>query len=75
MNTQENNIPLLIEVLQQYADNTLDVSQRARKCYLSESERAVGRVTWIHNDELKNHVVLRQLSKSNSRDLLKNKTL
>lgn len=75
MNTQENNIPLLIEVLQQYADNTLDISQRARKCYLNEVEKMAGRVTWIHNDELKNHVVLRQLSKSNSRDLLRHKTL
>lgn len=75
MNTQENNIPLLQEVLEQYQAGTLDMTQRARKCYLSEVEKYLGRVSWIHNDELKNHTLLRQMSKQNTRDFIKNKKL
>ena len=71
----ENNIPLLQQVLEQYQDGILDMSQKARKCYLSEKERAMGRVSWIHNDELLNHVMLRQMSKQNSRDFLKSRKL
>lgn len=75
MNTQENNIPLLQEVLDDYEKGSLDMTQRARKCYMSEKERALGRVAWIHNDELKNHIALRKMSKNNSKDFLKNRTL
>lgn len=74
MNT-ENKIPLLQEVLEQYQDGTLDMTQKARKCYLSEMERHLGRVSWIHNDELNNHLVLRQMSKQNTRDFVKNRKL
>jgi hypothetical protein len=73
MNTQENNIPLLQEVLEQYQQGILDMSQRARKCYLSEKEKFIGRTSWVHNDELKSHLVLRGMSKQNNRDLLRNK--
>jgi hypothetical protein len=75
MNTQENNIPLLQEVLEQYQEGTLDMTQKARKCYLSEMEKHLGRVSWIHNDELKTHVTLRQMSKQHARDFMKNRTL
>jgi hypothetical protein len=75
MNTQENNIPLLQEVLEQYQDGTLDMTQRARKCYLSEMERYLGRVSWIHNDELKSQIVLRGMAKQNTRDFMKNRKL
>jgi len=75
MNTQENNIPLLQEVIDNYENGILDTTQMARKCYLSERERAVNRVTWIHNDELKNHSLLRKMSGNNSRDVLKNTKL
>ena len=74
MNT-ENNIPLLQEVLEQYQEGTLDMTQRARKCYLSEMEKHLGRVSWIHNDELNNHLTLRQMAKQNTRDLMKNRKL
>ena len=75
MNTQENKIPLLQEVLNEYQMGTLDMSQAARKCYLSEKERAVGRVSWVHNDELKAHTILRKIAGDNMRDLLKNTKL
>jgi hypothetical protein len=73
MNTQENNIPLLQEVLEQYQNGTLDMTQKARKCYMSEKEKYLNRVAWVHNDELKSHAVFRGLAKQNARDLLRNK--
>lgn len=73
MNTQENNIPLLQEVLEQFDNGILDMKQMARKCYLSEKERHLGRVTWVHNDELKTHSLLRGMAKQNSKDLLRTK--
>jgi hypothetical protein len=75
MNTQENKIPLLQEVLNEYEMGTLDLTQAARKCYLSERERASGRVTWIHNDELKGQLLLKKMSGNNTKDLLKNTKL
>jgi len=67
MNTQENNIPLLQEVLEQYQDGTLDMSQKARKCYPTEKDKMIGKTMWIHNDELKNQILLRGMTKQNLR--------
>lgn len=72
MNTQENNIPLLSEILDMYDEGTLDMTQLARKCYLSEKERLLKRVSWVHNDELKSHSTLRGMAKKNARDILRN---
>ncbi len=71
MNIVENNIPLLQEVLDQYDAGTLDMSVKARKCYMSEKEKHFNRVSWIHNDELKSQSTLRGMSKKNARDFLK----
>jgi hypothetical protein len=73
MSTTENNILLLQEILEQYQDGTLDMTQKARKCYLSEKEKMMGRETWVHNDELSGHIILRQMSKQIMRDLIKGK--
>jgi hypothetical protein len=73
MNTQENNIPLLQQVIEDYQNGILDMTQKARKCYMSEKEKYAGRVVWVHNDELKNHALLRGMAKQNSRDFLRNK--
>lgn len=67
----ENSIPLLQEVLDQFEAGTLDMSVKARKCYLSEKEKHFNRVSWIHNDELKNQSTLRGMSKKNAKDFLK----
>jgi len=72
MNTMQNdNIPLLSELLDQFEMGTLDLQERARKCYLSEKEKHFARITWIHNDELKNQSVLRGIAKNGSKDLLR----
>jgi len=71
MENQTNNIPLLSELLDQYEMGTLDMQERARKCYLTEKEKHFNRHTWIHNDELKNQSVLRGLAKNGAKDLLR----
>jgi len=72
MNTQENNIMTLAEVLDAYDEGTLDMTQAARKCYLTERDKHYNKVTWVHNDELKNQLLLRSMGKSANRDLLRN---
>jgi hypothetical protein len=67
----KNNIPLLTELLDEYEMGTLDMQEKARKCYLTEKEKHFGRVSWIHNDELKNQSVLRGLAKNGAKDLLR----
>jgi hypothetical protein len=67
----ENNIPLLAELLDEFEIGALDMNQRARKCYLSEKEKHFNRITWIHNDELKNQSLLRGLSRNGGKDLLR----
>jgi len=72
MNTQENNIFLLTEILDQYEAGTLDMSEMARKCYLTEREKYLNKTVWVHNDELKGHSLLRKMGKgSGGRDLLR----
>ena len=71
MNTQENNISTLAELLDQYDDGTLDMEVLARKCYMSEKEKHYNRVSWIHNDELKNQSLLRGMARNGFKDLLR----
>ena len=67
----ENNIQFLSEIIDQYEEGTLDMTQLARKCYISEREKHFGRTSWVHNDELKNHSILRSMGKDKSKDLLR----
>ena len=72
MNTQENNIMTLAEVLDAYDAGTLDMTEAARKCYLTERDKHYNKVSWVHNDELKAQSLLRGMAKNNARDLLRN---
>ena len=73
---ENEQIFTLAEILDQYEEGTLDMTQQARKCYLSEREKYEKRVSWIHNDELKNQALLRGMSKQSARrDLLRNTSL
>ena len=72
MSTQENNILTLAEVLDQFEAGTLDMTEMARKCYLTEKDKHFNKVSWIHNDELKNQSLLRGMAKNGARDLLRN---
>jgi hypothetical protein len=71
MNTQENKIFLLSEILDEYEAGTLDMTEMARKCYMSEKEKHFNRVSWVHNVELKNHALLRKMNSKDGRDLLR----
>ena len=71
MNTQENKIPTLAELLDQYDEGKLDMTELARKCYMSEKEKHFNRISWIHNDELKNQSLLRGMAKNGAKDLLR----
>jgi hypothetical protein len=71
MSTPENNILTLAEILDQYVAGTLDMSVAARKYYLTEKHKFLNKPEWIHNDELKNQALLRHLSKSGGKDLLR----
>jgi hypothetical protein len=71
MNTQENNIFTLAELLDQYDDGTLDMEVLARKYYMSEKEKHFNRISWIHNDELKNQSLLRGMARNGIKDLLR----
>jgi hypothetical protein len=66
-----DTIPTLAELLDEYEAGTLDMTESARKYYLSEKEKHFGRVSWIHNDELKNQSILRGMAKNGSKDLLR----
>lgn len=70
---ENEKILTLAEILDQYEEGTLDMTQQARKCYLSEKEKHLQKISWIHNDELKNQALLRGMSKQSARrDLLRN---
>lgn len=71
MSTTENNIQTLTEILDEYDAGTLDMEVSARKCYLSEKEKYFNRVSWIHNDELKNQSLLRGMARNGSKDFLR----
>jgi hypothetical protein len=76
MNTQENNILLLSEILDQYENGEIVPASKARQCYLNELNKRQNIVSWIHDDELKNQSILRGMSKTSAkRDLLQNRTL
>jgi hypothetical protein len=72
MNTPEkSDIMTLAEILDAYEQGTLDMTESARKYYITEKDKYFNKVSWIHNDELKNQVLLRGMAKTGGRDLLR----
>ena len=73
MNTPEkSDIMTLAEILDAYEQGTLDMTESARKYYITEKDKYFNKVSWIHNDELKNQSLLRGMAKNGARDLLRN---
>ena len=70
MNT-ENNIPTLEEILNEFEAGTLETGGAARKCYLTELHKHKKIITWVHDHELRGHLLLKKMGKSASRDLLR----
>lgn len=76
MNTQENNIQMLSDILDQYENGEIVPAGKARKCYLTEANKKKNIVTWVHDNELQNHALLRRMSSTSARrDLLQNKKM
>jgi hypothetical protein len=72
MNTPEkSDIMTLAEILDAYEQGILDMTESARKYYITEKDKYFNKVSWIHNDELKNQALLRGMSKTGGRDLLR----
>ena len=72
MSTTENNIPLLTDLLDDFQDGKIEVGSSARKVYLTQEHQAKGIITWVHDHELKGHLLLRGMSKTSARrDLLR----
>ena len=67
----ENNIQLLTEVLDQYENGELVPENSARKVYLTEEHRHKKIITWVHDHELRGHLLLRGMAKQVKRDLLR----
>lgn len=75
-NMEQEKILTLAEVLDAFDAGTLDMTQQARKCYMTEKDKAFNKVSWIHNVDLKNQSILRGMSKQSARrDLLRNNSL
>ena len=72
MNTQENNIPTLEELLNDYEAGKIEIGSSARKYYMTEAHKYKNIVSWIHDHELKNQLLLKNMGKRSSRDLLRN---
>lgn len=76
MNTQENNILTIAEILDLYVNGDIVPAGTARKCYMSEDHKRKNIISWIHDGELKNQALLRGMSMTSAkRDLLQNRSL
>ena len=72
MNTQENNIQTLEELLNDFEAGKIEIGNSARKYYMTEAHKYKNIVSWIHDHELKNQMLLKNMGKRSSRDLLRN---
>lgn len=55
-------IKLLDEWLDDIESGELVLGSSARKCYMNKEHQAFNQTTWVHDDELKRYLVLRDLS-------------
>lgn len=62
---------LLVDILNDFENGILDMTQGARKCYLTEEARAAKRETWVHNDELKAQCILYKIAVNHLREIIK----
>lgn len=67
-----DDIKMLEEILDDFESGYFTVNNHARKCYLSEEQKAKGHITWIHDNELQGQCMLRKMGKQQSRDVIRN---
>lgn len=69
--TPDENVLMLEEILDQYEAGLIEPNSSARKCYMTELHKHHGHITWIHDDELRGHSLLRKMGKQQTRDIIK----
>ncbi len=57
----EQKIKLLDELLDDIESGELILGSSAHKCYMNKEHKMSNQTTWVHDDELKNYLVLRNL--------------
>ena len=73
MSTMENKIPTFAELLNKFDNGEIPDEFTAYQYYITEQDKAINKISWIHSTELKGQSVLRGMSKSSARrDLLRN---
>lgn len=76
MNTQENKIHTIGEILDMYVNGDIVPAGTARQCYMNDEHKRKNIISWIHDSELKNQALLRGMAKTSAkRDLLQNRSL
>lgn len=64
-------IKTLDELLDDIESGELILGSSARKCYMNEEHKRFDKTTWVHDDELKKYIVLRNLSSKADRAVQK----
>lgn len=59
--TKVEIIKLLDEWLDDVEKGELTLGSSARRCYMNKEHQLANNITWVHDDELKNYLVLRSL--------------
>jgi hypothetical protein len=62
---------MLEEILDEYENGLIEPNSIARKCYMTELHKSKNHITWVHDDELKGHSLLRKMGKQQTRDLVR----
>lgn len=56
----------IIKLLDEYLDDVekgdIVLGTSARRCYMNKEHQLLNNITWVHDSELKNYLILRQLS-------------
>ena len=56
-----SDIKLLEDILKEYKEGKLDMSIKARPCYISKQHKLQNKTSWIHNDELEGHTIINKI--------------
>jgi hypothetical protein len=68
---KEEDVFTLDVLLDLFDNGDLDLTVKARQCYLTEQHKALDHRTWLHTSDLKNQSVLRKIGKQNAKDLIR----
>lgn len=67
----QENIRMLEEILDDYEAGIISQNNTARKCYITEADKIKNHITWVHDDQLRDHSLLRKMGKQQTKDIIK----